>query len=150
MKITSSDLLNYQLSIFQRSQTNLYFRKSRVYLDKRNNGAVSRKEYETFDIDRHVESFTLYNQIEDYSNVDNSLLSITFRQSDQERIHVSTKEVMSVIESTQIKDAFSYVSIISELGGIMFLLFIIGCFFATPLAEFSFKIDAIKQINKQG
>ena len=146
MKITSSDLLNYQLSIFQRSQTNLYFRKSRVYLDKRNNGAVSRKEYETFDIDRHVESFTLYNQIEDYSNVDNSLLSITFRQSDYERIHISTKEVMSFID----KDVFSYVSIISELGGIMFLLFIIGCFLATPLAEFSFKIDAIKQINKQG
>ena len=88
----------------------------------------------------------MYNQVNSYSNIDNSLLRITFRQSDYERIHISSKEVMSFID----KDVFSYVSIISELGGIMFLLSMIGCFLATPLAEFSFKLDAINQIKKQG
>lgn len=149
LKLTTTELLNYQLTVNYKMQTNLKFRKNLVYLDKRTNGKTQRKEYDTYDIDRHVESFRLTTQIEDYDNVDLSLMSITFRPGDQEKIHVSTQEVMNVIEQIQVQDEFSYVSIVSELGGILYLIYIIGTVLSAPMAEFNFKIDAIRQIMKQ-
>ena len=41
-KITSKDLLNYQMNIGQKLQSSLFFRKNIVYVDKRDNGKLTR------------------------------------------------------------------------------------------------------------
>lgn len=52
---------------------------------------------------------------------------------------------MNFVEQSEVKNEFSWVSVVSELGGILYLLYLAGSFIAWPLAEFTFKIDAIRE-----
>ena len=107
---------------------------------------MEQRDIKTYDIDRHMESFTLLNLINDYQAIDIVLMSIRFKQSMHESIHVSTQEVMNVLQKSENMDKFSYISIISEFGGWAFILWMLGHLMMGPIARFSFHISAVSNL----
>lgn len=124
----------------------MHLRKNLVNIQLSNDGNTTSQEHETYDIDRHIDSFTLFNTVDDYANVVNTLLDVKFKHSTKEKIHVSTQEVMSVIQQLRVKEEFSYISIISEFGGQAFLLWMLGSFLISPISRFLFYLSAVSSM----
>lgn len=146
MRIVAHDLLNYQLQIMEKLQVNLHLRENIVNIRRSNNGVLSTKEYSTYDIPKNFERFTLFTTVEDYGAVENTLISVTFKQSNMERLHLSTHELLHVLHQNRINQSFSILATFSEFGGSLFLLSLLLSVLAHPLSSFSFHLTAIQAL----
>lgn len=63
MRIITQDLFNYQLQIMQNFRSNLYLRKNLINIEMKDDGVTTSNEHHSYDIDRNIDSFYLFNTV---------------------------------------------------------------------------------------
>ena len=111
---------------------NVYFKKETIYWKTNELEIVTHNSY---DLDyRSGQSLTLFNQIDDYDDVDLVLVNIKFKISDMETVYLNVSDVFGIDSFGLIK----YLRIIAEMGGISIIILIIGVILTEPFAKFAY------------